>query len=179
MVFDPSLPSNSTKLRLAPDVIKNNWVAIEGGLESFKPVAINFNNRTPLSSVTDEPNAIKDTYIAFCKTDSLGNSELFGTSFKGDVSQLTQLTKGVPTVNSIGNTFLPGGLILSWGAGVFDNYSTISPSGITTLYQVVITIDDSSKNPSSKAYVFNITQGTFQVKLPSGRTSLRYMAIGV
>ncbi len=178
MAFDPALPANSTKLRLAPGVIQDNWAAIEEGQSSFKPEAINLNNRTPLGGVPNDPTAIADTYITYCKDDTDGNPELFGIN---ESSQISQLTKGVPTVSASGNTFLPGGLILSWASGSFNNNDTISPSGITTLYQVVITIDDSSATPASTAYVFNINTvaGTFQVKLPSGATSLTYMAIGI
>lgn len=177
MAFDPSLPANSTKLRLAPGVIQNNWAAIEEGLSSFKPQSINLDNRTPLA-VSNDPTAIPDTYITYCKDDASGNPELFGIN---ESSQISQLTAGVPTVTALGNTFLPGGLILSWGGGSFSNNQTISPSGISTLYQVVISINDSSATPASRAYVFNINTvaGTFQVKLPSGTTSLTYIAIGI
>lgn len=175
MAFDTTQPTDTTKLRLVGNVIRPNWVAIQDGESTFKPIAINLNNRT-VSGPTNDPTAIANTFIVYSKEDAGGNPELYGIN---ESSQVTQLTKGIPTITNQGHTFLAGGLILSWANGTFSNNDTITPSGITTLYQVVITIDDSSATPASRAYVFNITGATFQVKLPSGSTVLRYMVIGV
>lgn len=178
MVFDPSLPANATKLRLAPGVIQDNWVAIEEAGASFKPYAINLNNRTQIGAIPNDPAAIADTYITYCKETSGGTPELYGISAAGAISQLTN---GAPTVTASGNTFLPGGLIFSWASGNYTNNQQITVSGITTLYQVVITIDDSSPTPASRAYVYDINgdPGKFKVNLPTGNVTLRYMAIGI
>ena len=69
MTFDPALPADTTKIRDLSTVITPNWQAIEGADPSFKPIAINFDNRDPLASNT-EPTAIADEYIMYCKEDT-------------------------------------------------------------------------------------------------------------
>ena len=148
MAFDPTQPTDTTKLRLIGDVIRPNWVAIQDGESTFKPTAINLDNRTVSVPAQVDPVAIADAYLLYCKEDVGGNPELYGIN---EASQVSQLTSGIPTITNQGNTFLPGGLTLAWGSGVYANNNTISPSGITTLYQAVITIDDSSGSPGSRA----------------------------
>jgi len=110
MAFDPSLPADSTKLRLAPGVIQDNWEAIEEADSSFKPYAVNLNNRTPLA-VPNDPVAIANAYLVYSKDDAAGNPELFGIN---ESSQVTQLTRGIPTYGKPGQIYLPGGMLLRW-----------------------------------------------------------------
>lgn len=110
MAFDPSLPAADTKLRLAPGYIQNNWAAIEQAQSSFKPYAVNLNNRTPLG-VSNDPTAIANAYLLYCKEDASGNPELFGIN---ESSQITQFTRGVPTYGKPGQIYLPGGMLIQW-----------------------------------------------------------------
>lgn len=173
MAFDPSLPADSTKLRLAPGVIQDNWVAIQDGETSFKPKAINLNNRT-VSGPTDDPTAIADTFILYCKNDAAGNAELYGIN---DNSNIIQMTKGAPTVAATGITFLAGGLLLAWGQS--STGTTVTITGMTTIYQVVATVRDTSGTPTDRNIAINSISGNQFTIYSSSSGQVNWMAIGV
>lgn len=173
MAFDPSLPADSTKLRLAPGVIQDNWEAIEEGQSSFKPYAVNLNNRTPLA-VPNDPTGITDAYIMYCKDDGSGNAELFGRSENSDIIQFTQ---GSPTKSANGITFLPGGLYLAWGQDAANGNVTIT--GMTTIYQVVATVNDTSGTPTDRNITVNFKSGNVFRIYSSVAGQVSWIAIGV
>lgn len=111
MVWNIALPADTTKIRNLGIVIRPNWQAIQEADSTFKPYAINFDNRTPLG-VANDPTAIADSYIMFCKDDATGNPELFGIDAS---SNITQFTKGASNLAATGKVFLPGGLLMQWG----------------------------------------------------------------
>ena len=77
MAFDKTQPTDTTKIRNLGVVIRPNWVAIEEADSTFRPYALNLQNRTPLG-VSNDPASIADTYILYEKDDGSGNPELFG-----------------------------------------------------------------------------------------------------
>jgi hypothetical protein len=174
MAFDPALPANSTKLRLAPGVIQDNWVAIQEAQTSFKPYAVNLNNRTPLG-VANDPAAIADAYITYCKDDGAGNAELFGIN---ESSQITQFTKGAPTLAATGNVFLPGGLILAWGQSATGAVPIVI-AALTTIYQVVATVNDTSGTPTDRNIAINSKVGNQFTVYSSSAGQVNWIAIGV
>lgn len=111
MAWDITQPTDTTKIRNLGIVIRPNWVAIQNAEATFKPLGLNFNDRT-VAGVAVDPTAIADAYIMYCKTDTAGNSELFGIN---ETSGIIQFTRGLPTIGTSGSVFLPGGLILKWG----------------------------------------------------------------
>jgi len=111
MAWDITQPTDTTKIRNLGIVIRPNWVAIQNADSTFKPLALNFNDRTVAGQPVD-PTAIADAYITYCKTDTAGNSELFGIN---ETSGIIQFTRGVPTIGTSGSIFIPGGLIMKWG----------------------------------------------------------------
>lgn len=182
MAFDPALPANSTKLRLAPGVIQDNWSAIEEAQSSFKPYAVNLNNRTPLG-VANDPVAIADAYIAYCKDDAAGNPELFGIN---ESSQITQLTRGVPTYAKPGQIYLAGGMLIQWNSVSVASGATITfPTAfIEAAYYVNFIVGGSPPNnrvyqrvqgtPTSTAFVPSILDNS-----GSGITAtINWIAIG-
>jgi hypothetical protein len=104
-------PTDSTKIRNLGIVIRPNWAAIDSGDATFKPKALNFADRT-VAGIAVDPTAIADAFIMYCKTDTAGNSELYGIN---ETSGILQFTRGVPTVGTSGSLFLVGGVILKWG----------------------------------------------------------------
>jgi len=148
MAFDPALPANSTKLRLAPGVIQDNWVAIEEAQSSFKPQAINLDNRTPLA-VSNDPTAIADAYITYCKDDAAGNPEFFGIN---ESSQITQLTRGSPAYAKPGQIYLAGGMLIQWNSVSVASGGTITfPTAyIEAAYYVNFIVGGSP--PSNRVY---------------------------
>ncbi|NJO03299.1 MAG: hypothetical protein HC880_17905, partial [Bacteroidia bacterium] len=111
MAWDITQPTDTTKIRNLGIVIRPNWEAIQTADSTFKPLGLNFNDRT-VAGVAVDPTAIADAYIMYCKTDTAGNSELFGIN---DTSGIIQFTQGIPTIGTSGSVFLAGGLILKWG----------------------------------------------------------------
>ena len=89
MAFDKTQPTDKTKIRTTGVVIRPNWEAIEEGDSSFRPYALNLQNRTPLG-VANDPDTIADTYILYEKNDGAGNPELFGKDGSGNIVQLSE-----------------------------------------------------------------------------------------
>lgn len=179
MVFDPTLPADSTKLRLAPGVIQANWAAIEDAETSFKPIAINLNNRTPLVPSND-PAAITDAYLLYCKDVTAANAELFGIKEDGTIVQFTTIP--VATSGTNYSTNLPSGIQFRMGQVAHTGTSTAVVFGTAftnAVYSVVLT-------PIGGAAA--ITQWNAQGLITTGFTlastgtgaaeSFQYMAIG-
>lgn len=114
MAFNNALPADTTKLRVGPSVIRDNFVAIEDGDSSFKPVKINF------AVQGADPVAIADSLLAFSKDDSDGVAQLFTIAENNDVEQLSGNLSS-HTLNAGGGTYytykIPGalGIILKFG----------------------------------------------------------------
>lgn len=131
MAFDNTQPTDTTKIRNLGVVIRPNWVAIEEAESTFRPYAINLQNRTPLPDDND-PATIADTSIIYCKDDAAANPEAFHKDGSGNIVQLTQAGKlGSSSTDLIGNTFTLGstsiGLnnsIVAWGR---FNYNAANP----------------------------------------------------
>ena len=88
MAFDKTLPANSTKLRNAPTVLTDNFAAIEEADSSFKPYAINLQDRNPLA-VANDPATISGSSIIYVKQDGSGNPELYSKDGSGNILQMT------------------------------------------------------------------------------------------
>ena len=171
MAWDKDLPADNTELALGPSYTRNNWQAIETADTSLGQAGIN------LSQQSGNLDSFASTYRLFSKSDG-PNTELYGINSAGNVNQLT---KGSPSLNSSGNIFLSGGLILAWGiAPSIGNSGTITVSSMTTVYQATFTIEDSSATPESRAYISGIATNVITIKVPTGGTViLRWIAVGV
>lgn len=184
MAFDPAQPTDTTKLRLVGDVIRPNWVAIQDGESTFKPKAVNLNNRT-VSGPTNNPTAIADAFIQFCKDDSSGNAELFGIN---ENSNVLQFTRGNPTLTTQGKLFLPGGLLVQWNTQNATSHSAVTfgeAFGSAPIY--VNFVVNASSPPNNRIYTRisgspTTTQFTPVMTGTSGSgitTRINYIAIGV
>jgi hypothetical protein len=76
VAFDKTQPTDTTKIRNLGVVIRPNWVAIEQGDDTFRPLAENLQNRTP-SALPPDPTLLADTSKLYCKEDGSGVAELF------------------------------------------------------------------------------------------------------
>lgn len=141
MVWDATQPTNTTKIRNLGVVIRPNWDAIQLGDPTLLPQSINFANRTPLPAVND-PAAIANSYILYCKEDASGNPQLFGIDQASRISQFT--TSVTPTSAASGFTFLPGGMVIQWkhtgniGSNA-DSVQTFPVAFSADPYSIVIT----------------------------------------
>ena len=92
MTFDPSQPTNTTKIRLLGQVIRPNWLAIEQATSSFRPYAINLRDRTVAPPGIPDPTAISspDAIILFCKQDATPTQEFYLRYPNGNITKLTE-----------------------------------------------------------------------------------------
>ena len=182
MAWDITQPTDTTKIRNLGIVIRPNWVAIQNADATFKPAALNFNDRT-VAGLAVNPTAIADAFIMYCKTDTAGNSELFGIN---ENSAVIQFTKGAPTNAQNGTSYLPGGIIIKWGifsmgAGVTTadvNFVGVFPGAV---YSIVLT--STTANPLNGAGVdlsqTNLTKfRAYRAASPASNQSYFYMATG-
>lgn len=99
MAFDKSQPADDTKIRNLGVVIRPNWQAIEEADSSFRPYALNLQNRTPLGASND-PALIADTSILYAKDDGAGNPEAYLEDGSGNILQVTEGGRlGGPSTN--------------------------------------------------------------------------------
>jgi len=189
MTWDPTQPTDNTKIRNLGIVIRPNWEAIENADSSFKPIGINFNNRTPLI-VSNDPTAISDSYILYSKEDSDGSPQLFGIDENSVTSQFTSTDFDISSQN--GHAVIPPGLLLEWG-----RQTVITPEGGTFAvtfskefgaipFSVVMTIYAQPESDASRGFgIQNIgtltttgfTAQSFNSEVPGG-TTMGWMAIG-
>lgn len=111
MAWDASQPADNTKIRNLGTVIRANNEAVSTGDSTFKPEALNLSNRTPLGSSND-PSAVSNAYVLYCKEDTNSNAELFGIDDAGNISQLTARAS---TIASPGYATIAPGLLMQWG----------------------------------------------------------------
>lgn len=119
MVWDPSQPEDTTKIRNLGIVIRPNWQAIEQAEASFLPIAINLNNRNILPpnndpTPIDDANNLRQPYIIYSKEDGNGNPELYGRDPSGVISQFSQRGRNL---DQTGYCLLPPGFLFQWGRG--------------------------------------------------------------
>ena len=162
MVWDITQPTDTTKIRNLGIVIRPNWQAIQEADSTFKPQALNLNNRTPLA-VANDPTPIANAYIPYCKDDSAGNPELFGIDENGVISQFTSTDR---TLAQTGYSLVAPGFLLQWGRDTMTGASsTITfPKAFSATAWVVTntpysnTVTGSTPKPFG---VTNITATTF------------------
>ena len=115
MAFDKAQPQDTTKIRNLGVVIRPNWVAIEEGDSTFRPYAINLQNRTPLP-VSNDPTNIADTSIFYVKDDGSGNPEAYVEDGSANVVQLTEGGRlGGPSTNIKMNNYRFGSSTVDYG----------------------------------------------------------------
>lgn len=111
MAFNVKFPESPTKIRDLSQGIPANWLAIQDADSTFKPIAVNFDNRTPLSESND-PSAIPNAVIVFAREDTANNDQLYAIDENSVKQQLTFF--GNYTIAASGLTYLPGAAILQW-----------------------------------------------------------------
>ena len=139
MAYDPTQPTDSTKIRNLGTVIRPNWQAIEDADSSFKPVGINLDNRTPLV-VPNDPVAISETVIPYCKDDVAGDPQLFVIDQSSNVTQLTGIgsIKAWATFNGSTGAVADGYNIASVTRNSTGNYTVAFTTNLASANYAVI-----------------------------------------
>lgn len=190
MAFDKTQPTDTTKIRNLGVVIRPNWVAIEEGDSTFKPFAVNFQNRTPLA-VGNDPTTIADTSIFYVKDDGAGNPEAYIKDGSGNIMQISEggaLGAVTTAVNGLSLSFdstltydqtnmvTAKGHVTGAGAGSgLFNCTTAGGSGQYTItftnamadttYQVLATANMNGANHQRICCTRNKLVGSFQVTI--------------
>jgi len=107
MVWDKTLPSNTSKIRNIGVEVRPNWDAIESGDSTLKPQAINLADRTPLVAPND-PTAIAASVILYSKQDASAKPQVFGIDPDSVITQLTGIS---PTYTEGANGGTAGGTL--------------------------------------------------------------------
>jgi hypothetical protein len=149
MTWAPLQPTNSTKLRSAPGVIRTNWAAIEAGLVPFK------NLRIVKLAVGNVPTSVANQGFLYGKQ-SNSNTELF---YINDNSQIVQLTRG----GKIANTDIP---LLTSGVSFDDSYFYKASNLIAARASVA---DDGTVNMADGITSANTGTGLYTITVDSGR----------
>lgn len=80
MAFDKTLPQNSTKIRRYPEVLTDNFAAIQTGDDTFQVWQLNFIDRDLVPGApppTQDPTRVDDTIIIYSKQNADGETDLF------------------------------------------------------------------------------------------------------
>lgn len=139
MTYDPTVPGPAQRMSDTQLPIQLNFEFIESGDSSFKPNATNFDNRTPLG-VSNDPVAIPNSYIMYCKEDGGGNPELFGIDVNSVISQFTSTDF---TFATNGHMIMPPGLLMNWGQATIPGGGSTIPVVFTRAFSAnpfVITV---------------------------------------
>lgn len=164
MAFDKTQPTDTTKLRNLGVVIRPNWVAIEEADSTFRPYALNFQNRTPLG-VSNDPATIADTFILYEKDDGAGNPELYGEDGSGNILQLSEGGRlGGPSTNVKMNNY-------RFGAGTVDY-------GQNNIVSAMVRWNSAGTALSSfGCSIVRTSTGLYTVTLATARTNTNYWPV--
>jgi hypothetical protein len=191
MAYDVTQPTDSTKLRNIGTVIRPNWVAIRDADSTFKPVAINFAERNAVAPpISNDPTALAQAYLLYCKQDAAGNPELFGINASSDI---LQLTKGAAIVGTNGETCLPGGVLIKWGTASANgaaSFAFVADFALTAFpnncFQVIATARNSGTPATANDYIYTHSPlvtgfsaiATRRITLASTPVTFYWLAIG-
>lgn len=164
MAFDKTQPTDTTKLRNLGVVIRPNWVAIEEGDSSFRPYAMNLQNRTPLG-VSNDPATIADTYILYEKDDGAGNPELYGKDGSGNIIQISEDGRlGGPSTDVKMNNYRFGSSTVDYGQN--------------NIVSAMVRWDSSGNALSSfGCSIVRTSTGLYTVTLTTARTNTNYWPV--
>ena len=189
MVYNRDIPQSTDLISISQSQILGNFQVIDDGAIGGTGFSRNHVSMTQAvdgglhyriefsQSIPDAP--ITGTVGALYPQTLGATQELFFKNSDGS-SPIHQIT-GPFTVNPTGFTTLQGGFKLSWGAvPTYNNGDLITALGMTTIYQPLITIEDSDVLPTVRAYVYGISTNTFRVRTTSGApVNIKWMAIGI
>lgn len=174
MAWDKSKPTNSEKIRELGEVIRPNWDAIETADSTFKPQALNLDDRTALG-IANDPTALADTAILYSKQDGDGDPQAYVID---PSSVITQLTGGSLTAASPGKLILPNGFTMIWGTGNATTAFVTKNFDLTGFNNNCFHISGSASG-GTKSIGFQLVSKTqYKVKCDSATSAYFYFAIG-
>ena len=164
MAFDKTQPTDTTKIRNLGTVIRPNWDAIEIADSTFRPYAVNLQNRTPLGASND-PATIADTSIIYVKDDGAGNPELYSKDGSGNIIQMSEGGRlGGPSTNFKINN-------MRFGAGTVDY-------GVNNIVSAAVRWNSAGTALSSfGCSIVRTSTGLYTVTLATARANTNYWPV--
>lgn len=164
MAFDKTQPTDTTKIRNLGTVIRPNWDAIETADSTFKPYAINLQNRTPLG-VSNDPATIADSSIIYVKDDGAGNPELYSKDGSGNIIQMSEGGRlGGPSTNFKINN-------MRFGSGTVDY-------GVNNIVSAAVRWNSGGSALSSfGCSIVRTSTGLYTVTLTTARSNTNYWPV--
>lgn len=163
MTFNPGEPQDTTKIRNLGTVIRPNFLTILEGHTSFKPYAINLQNRTPLV-VSNDPANIAGSTQYYTKNDGGGVAEGHIRPPAGSIIQLTDAGRiGGPTQGFQMQNIQFNGANINYGRNqVVSAYAKWDLNGDLL-------------GPAFRCSVSRTSVGRYQISLTGARTSVNYI----
>ncbi len=195
MPWDATQPADVTKIRNLGVVIRPNWQAIQTGDATFRVQSFNLLDRT-VAALPNNPVAIADTAITYCKQSAAGNSELYMIDENSNVIQMSETGKlGGPTTTinasniqfstattnyTRNNVIIAYGRFSGAGATVIANNCTIARTGAgnylitlnpvatNTNYVPIVTMESTSARRFVQFQIVNAATFRIHVEDDSG-----------
>jgi hypothetical protein len=178
--IDGTIPaSNNPPAQYQPGM-QTNFANIKGYLNVDHVLAgytnAGFHKQVTLNATISTPSVTAPVSVIYSKTVS-GSNQLFFNNGTTDYP----LSGGNSSLGTSGYTTLPGGVILSWNAGVFNSGSgqSITMPGLSTIYQVTTAINESDPAQQPRIYISGISGAVISVLTGSIGAAARFIAIGV
>lgn len=187
MTYDPNIPSGTDLISVSQGQIQQNFQAINTAWnvnhEEFNLANAGKHPFVEFPIQSADPGGAVSEWTLFSKTNVAGNNELF---YKRDNEATAyQLSGTNPTRATKGTTFLPGGLLLQWGAEatVADNQVyTFNVAFTAAPYSISLTgVRSNTQSRSLWVSSGSVTTSQFAIRTDSGGAALTpvyWMAIG-
>ena len=189
--WNPDALQPVTKIQQTPATINPNFHAQEEGDKSYAPHQLNLKNRTLVSGIGSEPDAVEDSLSIFCKEDVDGLEQLYVTKPSGQTEQISTSSLDVQTGFN-GYTAVSDKVLFQWGRetlvkNAYMKTITFPKPFSSEVWVVLITLNDRYESLGKNGMYFvvkNRTSESFVLQTyPLGRSGRRdvpfsYTAIG-
>jgi len=196
MTWTPSRPANNEKISdMGQTVFRPFWDAIQtasDGVAADQKLlqwGINLIDRaSPPVTGPNDPARIETIAgdvagVVYCKTLMGSGLELFFMN-SHDPANVIQLTKGAPIIGAIGETFIPGGVLIKWGFRVGTGVQAITyvTEGLTDFPSTTLAVFLSPVRVVGGAGSADVVGGSltntgFSFRLLSGQSTF-WLALG-
>ena len=176
--IDGTTPAQNNAPAQDQPKMQTNFANIKGYLNVDHVLAgdenAGFHKLVRLNAPISTPSVSGQVSAIYSKTVS-GTNQLFYYNGTTDYP----LSGGNSSPGTSGYTTLPGGIILSWSEGIFNNGEYIDMPGLTTIYQVATAISESNPANSVKLYIRSIVGNRITLTTSEIGAAGRFIAIGV
>jgi hypothetical protein len=192
MTYQPNIPASIDIISASQSDLQNNFTALntQYAVDHVTFTAASDNGKHKKSTYIEQgadPTTAANEGAIYSKESSLTSDTqlFFRRESNGTAIEMTGLLAATN-----GWTRLPSGILLKWGTDSKSGNATVTfpnPANIpafNNIYQVLLTVEDSSGTPNSFVYLKSISTTSFDVNAvqrtatSSSTATFRYLAIG-